>query len=742
MQKLFDENSKSIFFGDRGNRYPDFIHKISAYIYIRGGLSQYKFFSVNFKLPCIGTVKKFMCEDLKKIHESILRFDELSEFLDHYGYPKEVSISEDGTKILELVEYDAKSNRLTGLVAPIDYSTGMGKSGFFIANSARNIFNSITNFQKGGYLQVIIAKPNYPQALSFLLGFHVTDNHFTNTDVSTRTKLYYTELTKRGINLICTGSDGDSRFIMSQKQLAEFGNFTYLENFCLAGNINSSFMGFQDPMHIAKKIKNLLFDPAGCLRLGNYRATRDHLVILIRLYDKKDHGLTKTDIDPNDLMNYSCIPKITKNGVITLLKEINAEGTLAVLQLIDHIWKAFILETTPRDQRLYHAIFAAQFIRLWRQWINDEEMSIKSCVTPNVCDGVELNVLFLAKMILESNVSNIHSMSSQNCESFFRLLRSYTPMQSTVTNFSVKSFISRVHKIEYERKIMHELKDQIIFPNFSHQAQVSSNIESLLTNEEIRSIISRAVDDANQKMAFLGIENNRISLGNFIKNRQEHFTESNNEENDEPCFSSNTDSAANDSDEDQEPIDEILEIQNVKFLEEFTTDSYVTVVGESGPIKLKKNQMIWMIQNDKIKISSDKNRRFMLAKSRVIPPVENVESFLWKSDKITKGDIIIITEDTTLYCGNVLSFRYSGQKTKKRSIFNSDFVDLKLHNLENLCLLLDPAHELDYQKFEKITNNNIFINVASYICHINSNIDLNDENLRNIVLECIKNKEF
>jgi hypothetical protein len=71
-----------------------------------------------------------------------------------------------------------------------------------------------------------------------------------------------------------------------KKILYQFAHFSKFEGFFLARNINSKYHANQDSMHIVKKIKNTLYNPAGNLMLGNHKATWDHLVILLRSYDK------------------------------------------------------------------------------------------------------------------------------------------------------------------------------------------------------------------------------------------------------------------------------------------------------------------------------------------------------------------------------------------------------------------------------------------------------------------------
>ena len=141
----------------------------------------------------------------------------------------------------------------------------------------------------------------------FILGFQSGNNVFTHEIVTSRYKYIYTELKKRGIELICTGSDGDTRYLKSQKHLAQFGSFKKYKELTLVGNFESKILGYQDPLHLAKKLSNTLFDNGNTLKLGNFSASLGHLIIVYKSYTKIDHNLTLSDLDYVDKMNYKYV---------------------------------------------------------------------------------------------------------------------------------------------------------------------------------------------------------------------------------------------------------------------------------------------------------------------------------------------------------------------------------------------------------------------------------------------------
>jgi hypothetical protein len=137
------------------------------------------------------------------------------------------------------------------------------------------------------------------------LGFYSSDNKFSHNEVTVRYKFIKKELARRGIGLICSGSDGDSRFLKSQKNLVNYGNFQNVCGMTLAGNLNQvRIYGFQDPLHIVKKLNNSLYDTCSVLKMGNFSANLGHLIMVYKKFHKIQHKLILRDLDPADKMNY------------------------------------------------------------------------------------------------------------------------------------------------------------------------------------------------------------------------------------------------------------------------------------------------------------------------------------------------------------------------------------------------------------------------------------------------------
>jgi hypothetical protein len=101
-----------------------------------------------------------------------------------------------------------------------------------------------------------------------------------------------------------TGSDGDLKFLSSQKKLLKFGSFCEYGDMQLAGDLDSDYLANQDPLHILKKLKNFLLDPGSNLTLGPFCAMSGLFIVMMKRFDFKLHNLTQTDLDYRDRMNY------------------------------------------------------------------------------------------------------------------------------------------------------------------------------------------------------------------------------------------------------------------------------------------------------------------------------------------------------------------------------------------------------------------------------------------------------
>lgn len=136
--------------------------KLGLYLFIRGGRSLYEFHVQNMHFPSAKTISRHSNGIHGELLEGHYYFNELKTFLIEHKLPLCVSITEDGTKIVEVVEYDCKNDILIGLVAPFDNRTGMVLEKHFSAKTAEDIKNSIENSKIASYVYVLLARSIHP----------------------------------------------------------------------------------------------------------------------------------------------------------------------------------------------------------------------------------------------------------------------------------------------------------------------------------------------------------------------------------------------------------------------------------------------------------------------------------------------------------------------------------------------------------------------------------------------------
>lgn len=95
------------------NRYSEYLKNVATYLFILGGRQLYEILSANLKLPSTSSVMKYI-EKTPNVAEAEIFAKELKEFLLKRNLPLKMFISEDGTKIVPSVKFDAKTSQLIG----------------------------------------------------------------------------------------------------------------------------------------------------------------------------------------------------------------------------------------------------------------------------------------------------------------------------------------------------------------------------------------------------------------------------------------------------------------------------------------------------------------------------------------------------------------------------------------------------------------------------------------------------
>ncbi|KAL7018864.1 hypothetical protein ACKWTF_010939 [Chironomus riparius] len=173
---------------------------------------------------------------------------------------------------------------------------------------------------------------------------------------------------------------------------------------------------------------------------------------MYKKFDRTLHGIVQSDLDVTDFMKYNCIYKITSERVLDLLRTMeDTKGTVLYLKLIQCGLKSYVEHDTSISDRLFNAVYMVSFLRLWKTDIIKKGIQNNSFITTSCYEGLEMNLLWLLRLIIDKRASNISENSSQQCESEFRHVRSLTGVQSTQINCTPKIFLSRLHWFTQDR---------------------------------------------------------------------------------------------------------------------------------------------------------------------------------------------------------------------------------------------------------------------------------------------------
>lgn len=116
--------------------------------------------------------------------------------MERFKLPKCVWLCEDGSGIVQKVEYDPSSNQLIGLVLPLNENTGIPMSFSFMAKSAADIKKYIQKHPTAKLVYIVLAQPLKEKVPPFILQIYGTDNSFTANNVQHRWEHTIQELKK------------------------------------------------------------------------------------------------------------------------------------------------------------------------------------------------------------------------------------------------------------------------------------------------------------------------------------------------------------------------------------------------------------------------------------------------------------------------------------------------------------------------------------------------------------------
>lgn len=235
---------------------------------------------------------------------------------------------------------------------------------------------------------------------------------------------------------------------------------------------------------------------------------QQHLEELLRHGDKDKHGLSSTCLNPVDRQNVESAKKICDQKVINLLKQniSGSEGTVQFLQMMSDVYSAFEdekLQPLERVKKLWRSLF---LVRIWRKFVlSSSALTLKgNFMSTNCFYCIEQNahsMVFILRYLRNEQLAHLYSpptYSSQPCETFYRQLRSLTPIGSTVVNCDTKGILDRISRIHLFNEISNDNESGFIYPKALNFFKFfpPSNCNRFPTDSEIIETIKQCKEEA------------------------------------------------------------------------------------------------------------------------------------------------------------------------------------------------------------------------------------------------------
>lgn len=455
-----------------GFRYDNNIKSFAQYLRLLSGPLAYATIQCNLEccLPSLPSVNRYINKSSCHIAEGILRVDELLIYLKERKLPLAVGLSEDATRIVGRMQYDAKTNQIIGFTLPLNKINGMPVPFAYPARNANEILKHFSvEHSTSTYLNVIMVQPlsNVP---AFCLLVYGSDNKYTANDVMNRWNHIVKELSYRNIEVISISSDSEPRYNAAMRRLSKLGQKSEFPNtIWYASDAKCLPFFVQDPIHIATKLRNFILRTTWNLRSlpfgqGNFIQLK-LLYYSIDHFTKDKHELTTSILNPADKQNFRSVEKMCSVKVTNLLKSSvkGSHATVVFLEIIRDVTDAFLnpnLMPLERIRKVWYCVF---LIRMWKKYIMTHRSYTlkKNFLTANCYSCIELNAHSLIQIMVYLRSINRpelflpHLFGSQQCESVFRQLRSLTSTFSTVANCTTKEALNRFSKLHILNEITH-----------------------------------------------------------------------------------------------------------------------------------------------------------------------------------------------------------------------------------------------------------------------------------------------
>ncbi|CAF2794674.1 unnamed protein product [Rotaria sp. Silwood2] len=516
-------------------------------VYALGGRNVYQFLRLNLPgaFPSIPTLEAYCNEYYTPIEEGEFRFDELAT------YSKTIKcssgfVSEDCAGVISKVQYNVTTNSFVELCPELDNGIPIRRQ--YQTDDFHELEDWFNTVNQSTQINIYTIQP-----IKKLLS---------------RWLFIYEQCKSRNFRVAGFTTDADPKYLKAMR--LAIGYFAQLSNINLLNNddifeihipdswswfflrTKQSFLCFQDPIHLATKLRNRLLSTTVSLLMGEYTISVKDLQDIIDKYSKLDHNLVLSDIYVKDRQNYASCLKISSLNVLNILEQSKSTfGTHCYLTVLRFVTVAYVDKTTNILMRTFYAWSTVFISRFWFTWIRCKLTTQSKTTTQKThipfykpiqhhfmtfpaFHSIEINahaLTFIVLLVLNEQLPieslNIFLFSSQPCENIFRTARALTGPLSTMTNSTIKQFLSKTRKIG----ILNEIKsfeefntdfDAIKFPKHHKQSQSNAfpsttNVHEL-TLQNIEKQIHEAYQYARNLADKLGISSLLIKNNAFELN--------------------------------------------------------------------------------------------------------------------------------------------------------------------------------------------------------------------------------
>lgn len=512
-------------------------------------------------------------------------------------------------------------------------------------------------------------------------------------------------------------SDGDPRLLRSMKINAKIMNNPRSLDEIIKNTSLYEVFYIQDMTHIGTKLRNALLKPSTLLPIGDRQISVSHLKILIANTPKDIHGLTYSDICPDDRMNYKSLEKVMDDRVLNALQRYihDSEGTVVYLSICKSITSSYLNEDLTPVERIYSIWYGVFFLRLWKNWIRSSKYSVtENFISSNAHACIELNAHAIIGLVLKLKRLEKPEMflpfmfDSQPCERTFRTMRSMGTINYTKINFTLQELLHMVARVELQNNIIFEklANENIEFPRMQKK-KTTTNID-LPSIEEIILAMQKAKNDAILQAVKLNInldtslDINLDILKCDIKTHSIISKPFEGNSSDEELFGETEHffNRANINLRDYK-TDESTEFDNNRFIELCEADGSTKIV--------RKSTLVWLLSDPATKLSNDRAKRVQSTplqkaskRQKVSQNYIPMETTIFRSDQLhigewcffaqiaennlpssSQGNLQYVLGINNIVFGALMGFRFKDGRNQKDAQYHFDYVTMSNHDKSN-----------------------------------------------------------